>query len=68
MNSTMRATRVGRTRRRPKAYGEGRVCATTRCEVKLSRYNRSEHCFAHAPARFPRIRGEFVGERTAKQT
>jgi hypothetical protein len=29
------------------------------CGVRLSRYNKSDHCFQHAPASFPRLRGEF---------
>jgi len=57
---TMRATGVGRARRRPHSYAEGRVCSTEGCGAQLSRYNSSDHCFLHAPARFPRLRGEFT--------
>lgn len=60
MQSTMRASTVGRARRRPKTYGTDRVCAGDECTVKLSRYNRSDHCFHHAPAQYPRLRGEFT--------
>ena len=62
MNTTMRASSVGRARRRPKTYKEGRVCGDAGCTVRLSRYNNSEFCFNHAPARFPRLRGEFTQE------
>jgi hypothetical protein len=62
MNTAMRASTVGRARRRPKTYAEGRVCADSECTVRLSRYNKAEHCFNHAPARFPRLRGEFTEE------
>jgi hypothetical protein len=55
----MRATGIGRARRRPRSYGENRVCATRGCAVRLSRYNKSDQCFQHAPASFPRLRGEF---------
>jgi hypothetical protein len=65
--TTLRASTVGRARRRPKTFGEGRVCADESCSVQLSRYNRAEHCFNHAPARFPRLRGEFTKEYAAKQ-
>ena len=67
MNTTMRASTVGRARRRPKTYEEGRVCGDDSCSVKLSRYNRAEYCFSHSPARFPRLRGEFTAEYAAKQ-
>jgi hypothetical protein len=60
MQATMRATAVGHARRRPRSFGEHRVCAVKGCEVRLSRYNRSDRCFGHAPARFPRLRGEFT--------
>ena len=59
MQTTMRATGVGRARRRPRNYGENRFCASEGCGVRLSRYNKSDHCFQHAPASFPRLRGEF---------
>jgi hypothetical protein len=62
MNGTMTASAVGRTRRRPKTYAEGRTCKDDSCSVRLSRYNRAEYCFSHAPARFPRLRGEFTDE------
>ena len=64
---SMRATTTGRTRRRPKTYGEGRVCGFESCETHLSRYNRNEFCFQHAQARFPRMRGEFTEEFLARQ-
>ncbi|MDX1690012.1 MAG: hypothetical protein R3290_03200 [Acidimicrobiia bacterium] len=67
MQTAMRASTVGRARRRPKTYAEGRVCSDDACTVRLSRYNRAEFCFNHAPARFPRLRGEFTAEYLAKQ-
>jgi hypothetical protein len=67
MPDTMTASPVGRIRRKPKTYAEGRVCATEGCTVELSRYNRADHCYAHAPARYPRMRGEFTEEYLARQ-
>lgn len=67
-STTMRATTAGRARRRPKTYGESRVCDSGGCETRLSRYNRNDYCFQHAPARFPRMRGEFTEEYSAKQS
>lgn len=68
MQSTMRASTVGRARRRPKTYDDGRVCGHDECTVHLSRYNRAEFCFNHAPARFPRLRGEFTEQYLANQS
>jgi hypothetical protein len=69
MNSTtMRATTAGRARRRPKTYGESRTCGDGTCETRLSRYNRNEFCFQHAPVKFPRMRGEFTEEYLANQS
>jgi hypothetical protein len=65
---TMSASTVGRAHRKPKTYTEGRVCATEGCCTRLSRYNRASHCFSHAPARYPRLRGEFTEEYLAKQS
>jgi hypothetical protein len=67
MSTTLKASTVGRTRRRPKTYGSDRVCRTEGCTVRLSRYNRSDDCFNHAPKRFPRLRGEFTEEYLGKQ-
>jgi len=66
MQTTMRASTIGRAHRRPHTYGEHRVCATEGCGVRLSRYNKSQHCFQHAPAHYPRLRGEFSEEWSAK--
>ena len=66
MQATMHASTIGRARRRPRNYGQNRICRMEGCGVRLSRYNQSVHCFQHAPARFPRLRGEFSEEWTAK--
>lgn len=56
---TMRATRPGNRARRPKVHKTGRVCAAEACSTVVSRYNKSEYCFTHAPVRYPRLRGVF---------
>ena len=68
MQDTLRATSAGRARRRPKTYGDERVCAESECETRLSRYNRETFCFTHSPAKYRRMRGEFTAEYSAKQT
>ena len=67
MTTTMTASTVGRARRKPKTYGLDRVCAdptTARCGCPAT--TGPTHCFNHAPARFPRLRGEFTEEFLAK--
>lgn len=68
MQDTLRATSAGRARRRPKTYGGERVCADKGCETQLSRYNRETYCFAHAPTRYRRMRGEFTAEYSSRQS
>lgn len=67
-STNLRATSAGRVRRRPKTYGENRVCGSDACDTRLSRYNRNQFCFQHAPARFPRLRGEFTEEYIAQNS
>jgi len=66
VQDTLRATSPGRARRRPKTYGDMRVCADKECETRLSRYNRETYCFTHAPAKYRRMRGEFTAEYASK--
>lgn len=68
MQDTLHATSAGRARRRPKTYGVERVCAEAECPTRLSRYNRETFCFAHAPAKFRRMRGEFTSEYASKHS
>ena len=37
-------------------------CRHPGCPTLLSRYNNREFCYAHAPTRFPRLRGRVVRE------
>jgi hypothetical protein len=57
---TLRATRLGTNRRRPRTIEEHRVCTNPECDTVLSRYNSSDTCHSHRPVRFPRVRGAVV--------
>lgn len=48
--------------RAPRVYSSERTCAMKTCSTKLSQYNRRDFCFAHAPTKFPRLRGRIVAE------
>lgn len=48
--------------RAPKANSDERTCARDGCETRLSRYNKREFCYSHAPTKFPRLRGRIVAE------
>lgn len=57
MSDIVKGTAIKGTSRPSRRYGEDRVCAQADCETKLTQYNKREHCFTHAPVRFPRVRG-----------
>ncbi|HEX9642416.1 MAG TPA: hypothetical protein VGC11_00255 [Acidimicrobiia bacterium] len=61
-DTTMRGKRILGSSRAPKAVDDRRTCAKKGCTTALSRYNRREHCFAHAPTKFPRLRGRVLPE------
>ena len=60
--NVLRGRRIMGSSRAPKTYAEHRTCAQKDCDTRLSRYNRRDHCFAHAPTKFPRLRGRIVPE------
>jgi hypothetical protein len=60
MHDTMKGNKVTGQTRAPKAESTDRLCARKGCDTKLSQYNRREYCYAHAPTRFPRLRGRIV--------
>ena len=60
--NVLRGKRILGSSRAPKQIDDTRVCAQADCDTTLSRYNRREHCYAHAPTRFPRLRGRVVPE------
>ncbi len=58
MTDVLKGTRAIQAPRPNRTYGENRTCAHAGCETKLSRYNRSEHCWMHAEVKFPVVRGD----------
>ena len=60
MTDTVRGAAIKGMTRPSKRFTTGRVCAKPGCETKLSQYNKAEYCHAHAPVRFPRVRGKIV--------
>lgn len=60
--NVLKGKRIMGSSRAPKAMAEMRPCAKKGCETTLSRYNKREFCYAHAPTKFPRLRGRIVTE------
>jgi hypothetical protein len=60
MTDTVRGAAIKGMTRPSKRFADGRVCAKHGCETRLSQYNKAEYCHAHAPVRFPRVRGKIV--------
>ncbi len=61
-NTVVKGRRLSGSARAPKTYSTTRRCAHEGCETTLSRYNRREYCFAHAPTKYPRLRGRVVSD------
>lgn len=59
-DNVVKGRRLSGSTRAPKTYSTERACARPGCETKLSRYNKREWCYAHAPTKFPRLRGRIV--------
>ncbi len=62
--NTLKGRRLRGGVRPSKTVSGERVCANKDCDTKLSQYNRREYCYAHAPVKFPRVRGRIVPEGT----
>ena len=60
--NVMKGRRILSSARAPKTDDTLRVCAKADCTTGLSRYNKREYCYAHAPTKFPRLRGRIVPE------
>lgn len=43
----------------PKQYGSRRRCIHPDCSTVLSQYNPNDACYAHAPKRYPILRGKY---------
>lgn len=61
-DNTLKGRRIMETARPPKVHSKSRTCAKPGCETTLSQYNKREYCYAHAPTKFPRLRGRIVPE------
>jgi hypothetical protein len=57
-DQVIRGVRPRELPRPNRTYAQGRVCADPGCETRLSIYNKATHCWAHAPATFPLVRGQ----------
>lgn len=57
MPENVRAARPTGRRRRVKTFSDERQCAEQDCDTRISIYNPAEHCYAHSPRRFTRMRG-----------
>jgi hypothetical protein len=64
MSDTLKGSAIRGMTRPSRRYATDRVCNHPGCETRLSQYNRRDHCYAHAPVRFPRVRGRILPEGT----
>jgi hypothetical protein len=62
MSDILKGSRLKGTSRAPKVHEGKRRCVHKDCTTTLSQYNKREHCYAHAPTKFPRLRGRVVPE------
>ena len=53
----VRASMVTTLPRPNRVYSTDRVCLDEGCDTRLSRYNKRDYCFAHAPVVYPVMRG-----------
>lgn len=65
MTETVRGAAIKGVSRPSKRFSQDRVCSKLGCETRLSQYNKAEYCHAHAPIRFPRVRGKILDEQEA---
>ncbi len=61
-DTTMKGRTIKGVARPSKDFGDGRTCIQDGCITKLSRYNKRDHCYLHAPVKYPRVRGRIVPE------
>ena len=62
MSDIVKGASIKGVNRPSKDFGSGRICKQGDCDTKLSRYNRRDHCHAHAPVKYPRVRGRILPE------
>ena len=56
MTDGLKASQIKGGIRPSKSFDQGRVCKEESCNTQLSIYNKREHCFNHAPVKYPRVR------------
>jgi hypothetical protein len=64
MSDITKASRTAGYVRKPRTYGQDRVCVHKGCDTRLSTYNPRSTCRQHTPVRFPRVRGRVVPSET----
>ncbi|MDA9655432.1 hypothetical protein N9S94_00285 [Candidatus Actinomarina] len=62
MTDGLKASQIKGGIRPSKSFDQGRVCIDESCKTKLSIYNKRDHCFNHAPVKYPRVRGRILQE------
>jgi hypothetical protein len=65
MSDIVKGAAIKGVTRPSRRFAVGRVCSKQGCETKLSQYNKTDYCHAHAPVRFPRVRGKILDEQGA---
>tara|TARA_B100000886_G_scaffold27644_1_gene17509 strand:+ start:1249 stop:1461 length:213 start_codon:yes stop_codon:yes gene_type:complete len=59
MTDGLKASQIKGGIRPSKSFDQGRVCKEESCKTQLSIYNKREHCFNHAPVKYPKLEEEF---------
>ena len=62
MTDGLKASQIKGGIRPSKSFDQGRTCKEESCKTQLSIYNKREHCFNHAPVKYPRVRGRILQE------
>ena len=62
MTDGLKASQIKGGIRPSKSFDQGRVCKDESCSTQLSIYNKRDHCFNHAPVKYPRVRGRILQE------
>ena len=55
MTDGLKASQIKGGIRPSKSFDQGRVCKDESCSTQLSIYNKRDHCFNHAPVKYPRV-------------
>ena len=63
-DTTKKGRNITGVPRPSKEFGADRTCIQAGCITKLSTYNKRDHCYLHAPVKYPRVRGRIAPEST----